>query len=51
MPHLSPLRWLIIIVIITLTITILNSISWWKPQIKFITINKNIQSFSNYWKW
>jgi len=51
MPHLSPLNWIIIIILILLTVSLINALIWWKPKSKFLYNKKNITTYIKIWSW
>nr|YP_010448467.1 ATP synthase F0 subunit 8 [Codonobdella sp. B45A]QWT29629.1 ATP synthase F0 subunit 8 [Codonobdella sp. IK-2021]UTS56338.1 ATP synthase F0 subunit 8 [Codonobdella sp. B45A] len=52
MPHLSPMSWLNMTVILWSFIMILNTQTWWIPSMKLVPLQKNNKtSSSNKWNW
>nr|WBQ42658.1 ATP synthase F0 subunit 8 [Nectoneanthes oxypoda] len=53
MPHLSPMNWLIVPVLLMFTLTTLMIIMWWQISPQFPTITKSTHSYSmnKLWYW
>nr|YP_009471363.1 ATP synthase F0 subunit 8 [Marphysa tamurai]AVG72586.1 ATP synthase F0 subunit 8 [Marphysa tamurai] len=52
MPHLSPLKWKAMILILLTTIAILSSASWWNQLPKFPTHSSSMKAYKfPQWPW
>nr|YP_009400207.1 ATP synthase F0 subunit 8 [Zeylanicobdella arugamensis]AQT26245.1 ATP synthase F0 subunit 8 [Zeylanicobdella arugamensis] len=52
MPHLSPMLWIYMMILIWSSIYLLNTQTWWNSTKKvYITNNTNKSKKSNTWNW
>nr|QUT13267.1 ATP synthase F0 subunit 8 [Nais communis] len=52
MPHLTPMSWIMAMIMIWVMVSMMNSLNWWKSPMKFLNSHKpKYVTNINNWKW